>query len=339
MEQGFSIYPIPDKLPRLSFFSPHDRLVTMKKTVLIFGVSSFVGSNLAQCLKDDFRVVGTYFETPVHVPGITCYPCDVLKKDYVNNLVSRIKPDFTVYAIGLSSLTLSRDKPKLADALNSVGAANACRSAERYGSKFVYISSAFVLGGEGMNYKEGDIPMPTTSYGNSVSASEFYVQRSCINYLILRCCALYGRSYNPAHPNWFECMQAGLAKHENVPADESIAIGFLDVTIFAKVLKTCLDMNVTNRLLQVSTPNIMSRFEFAKTYARLAHKEENLIVPFTGGLPLDNAQKTKVSGNKFFYQMDITNIEEVLGSKLPKIEESLQFTIKRLNQKISAKSS
>src|SRR5688572_27476615 len=120
----------------------------MKKTVLIFGVSSFVGSNLALMLKDDYRVIGTYHKTPVEIPGITCYPCDVLKKDYVMNLTGLFKPDFTIYAIGLSSLTECKNFPKLADALNTNGAINACTASERYGSKFIFISSSYVLGGE-----------------------------------------------------------------------------------------------------------------------------------------------------------------------------------------------
>ncbi len=176
----------------------------MKKTVLIFGISSFVGSNLAQFLRDDFRIIGTYYQTVVDVPGISCIPCDVLKKDYVNKLVAILKPDVVIYAIGMSSLAEAKKRPKMADALNSVGASNVSRAAERYNAKFVYLSSSFVLGGDDVTYKEGDTPLPNSAYGNSMSSAEYYVQRSCINYLILRCCPLYGRSYSSAHPNWFE---------------------------------------------------------------------------------------------------------------------------------------
>lgn len=312
----------------------------MKKTVLIFGISSFVGSNLAEFLSDEFRIIGTYSSTPVSIPGITCLPCDVLKKDYVNNLVLIFRPDITLYAVGMSSLSECKAAPKLADALNSVGAANVARASERVGAKFVYLSSSFVLGGEDITYKEGDTPLPNTAYGNSVSAAEFFVQRSSINYLILRSCPLYGWSYNPLHPNYFDAVQSALAKGQTIQADDLISTGFLDIAIFAKVLKSCLELNITNRLLQVSSSNVMTRFQFAKECARIFRKDESLIQNVSLGLPLEGqGSKNQARSKSFIYRMDTSNLESAIGSKLPLIEESLQFTFKRLSGRISAKSS
>ncbi|PJB53787.1 MAG: hypothetical protein CO099_05215, partial [Bdellovibrio sp. CG_4_9_14_3_um_filter_39_7] len=74
-----------------------------RKTILIFGVSSFVGSNLAEYLKKDYRVVGTYNKNPVQIPGVLTLPCDVLSKDEVQLILFATKPDITIYAVGLSS--------------------------------------------------------------------------------------------------------------------------------------------------------------------------------------------------------------------------------------------
>lgn len=300
----------------------------MKPTILIFGISSFLGSNLAQILKDDFRIVGTYHNTPVDFPGITCLPCDVLKKDYVNNLLAIFQPDFTIYAVGMSSLNACRHNPKLADALNSAGAVNCCTASERVGSKFIFLSSSFVLGGEeSIVYKEADIPFPNTVYGSSLSAGEFYIQRSCLNYLILRCAPLYGRSYNHNHENWFETLQTSFAKQQPIYADENIHTGFLDVYILAKILQSALEANVTNRLFQVSSKDWLTRYEFAKLYAKIFKKDEALIQRVSGNFPSDSSK----SGHQYFYKLDITNIEEFLGTKMPRVEDSLLLTYKRLH--------
>lgn len=309
----------------------------MKKTVLIFGASSFVGSNLVQFLKDDFRVLGTYNKTPVQFPGVTCFPCDVLKKDYVNKLLAIVRPDITIYAVGMSSVSKSMLAPKLADAVNSVGASNVSRASERVGSKFVYISSSFVLSGDDLAFKEGDIPMPETAYGSSMSSAEFYVQRSSINYLILRTCPLYGRSYNPLHANWFDVVQDALARGKPLVADSLVCTGYLDIAIFARILKGCLELNVTNRLLQVSSVDLLSRSEFAQLYAQIFKKDGSLIQALPKGLPLESGKKN-VSQRKRTFRMDTSNIEQLLGAKLPKIEECLQFTMKRLGAKPSGKS-
>lgn len=304
----------------------------MKKTVLIFGMSSFVGSNLAILLKDDFRVVGTYHKTPIEIPGITSYPCDVLKKEYVSNLIGLIKPDFTIYAIGLSSLTECKLNPKQADALNSAGAVNACTSSERHGSKFVYISSSFVLGGEDQLYKEGETPFPSTVYGNTLSSTEFYIQRSCLNYLILRCSPLYGRSYGPRHPNWFETVQTSLAQNINVQADDTVVTGFLDVVILARVMKAFLESTVTNRLFHVSSRDHMTRFEFAKLLTKIFKKDENLIQRSSVTFPMESPKMmSKVSTGQYYFKTDTFNLEDFLGIAMPSIEESLQLTHKRLS--------
>lgn len=305
----------------------------MKKTVLIFGISSFVGSNLAQVLKDEYRVIGTYHKTPVDIPGVTCLPCDILKKDYVSNLVGLFKPNFTIYAIGMSSLTECKLKPKQADAVNSVGAVNACTSSERYGSKFILLSSSYVLGGDDLPYTEGDTPFPNTVYGANLSSTEFYVQRSCLNYLILRCSPLYGRAFSPKHPNWFEVVQSQLAKNEPVAADDSVVTGFLDIYIVGRVLKSFFESSVTNRLFQVSSRDYVTRYDFARLLARTFKKDENLIQRTSIPFPIDTTNLrmgNKAPVSQYFFKMDTLNVEGFLGLKMPSVEESLQLTYKRL---------
>lgn len=303
----------------------------MKKTILIFGVSSFVGSNLLESLKDEFRIIGTYHTTPVSVPGITCVPCDVLKKDYVSNLTAIFRPDITIYAVGMSSLKESQISPKQADALNSAGAVNCCVAAERYGAKFIYLSSGFVLGGEDTLYREGDTPFPVTAYGTSLSTTEFYIQRSCLNYLIFRCAPLYGRGVSPKHANWFEILQSSFAKNEPIHADDSVYTGFLDVQLLAKIIKVTLSNNITNRLLQISTRDCMTRYEFAKLYAKIFKKDETLVQKTLGSFPVETGKLGNKNESTFYFRMDTSNVEEILGVPMPKIEESLMLTYKRLN--------
>ncbi len=305
----------------------------MKKTVLIFGLSSFVGSNLAQMLKEEFRVVGTYFKTPVDIPGVTSISVDVLKKDYVTNITALFKPDITIYAVGLSSLTECQNAPKEADALNSVGAINCCTASERYGAKFILLSSCFVMGGEDQLYREGDMPFPNTAYGNSLSSTEFYIQRSSLNYLILRSSPLYGRSFSPTHDHWFESMQAAFARNMPVLVDDSVVTGFLDVYIVGKILIKAIQSNVSNRLFQVSSKDWITRFEFARLYAKVFKKDENLIQRANVNFPLDDNSHNKAASN-YFFKLDTFNLAEFLGAEMPSIEDSLQLTYKRLHARV-----
>ena len=118
---------------------------THKKTILIFGISSFLGSSLAELLKKDFRVVGTYYDTPVNIPGVLTMKCDVNNKDTCQKVVFIFKPDITLYAIGLTDMEACQDFPKVADAINTNGVFNTSMASERYNSKFIYFSSAYIF--------------------------------------------------------------------------------------------------------------------------------------------------------------------------------------------------
>ncbi len=302
----------------------------MRKTVLIFGASSFLGSNLVEAFGQDYRIVGTYLTTPVKVPGMLSVRCDVLKKENVQRLLGLFRPQITIYAAGMSSISACHANPKLADALNSAGLTNVCSSAERVGSKFIFVSSSFVLGGEDVSYHESDTPFPGTSYGSSLASSEFYVQKSCLNYIIFRSCPLYGRAYHPTRRNWLEPIESAIVQGQQVAVDDSVSHGHLDVQILAKLIKLGIEKNVTNRLFQITSQNIMSRYDFARLYCQTFGKDENLIVRAQWPLPLDNSQFRSKALEKYNFRMDTKNAEEFFTLRMPTVEESLKATKKRL---------
>src|SRR5690606_28362370 len=151
-----------------------------RKTILIFGVSSFVGSNLAEGLKKKYRVIGTYYNNKVEIEDVLTLKCDVHNQEFVRKLVMLFKPDFTIYAVGLSGLQECHDNQKLSDHLNTSAVFNVSKATELYRSRFIYISSGFVFSGDKEILKVSETPRPITVYGNSLASSEFYIQKSCL---------------------------------------------------------------------------------------------------------------------------------------------------------------
>ena len=304
-----------------------------KKTILIFGISSFLGSNLANILSSKYRVVGTYMDTPVHMKGILTIKCDVHNKNLVQNLVYLFKPEFTIYAVGLSNLNDCQDFPKVADALNTVGIFNVTAATERYGSKFIYFSSSYIFSGEDTLYREQDTPMPTSVYGNTVASSEFYIQKSCLNYLIFRCCPLFGRTYNPHDLNWMEVIERSLFQGKTLICDTNVKTGFLDVWTVAKLLDWALTTNVTNRLLQVSSSDIMTRHDFAKLYLEIFGGTDSILGKGDWKFPrTENQVSLQGLGEELHFRMDVSNIEMDFGDMLPTVKKSIQSVYTRLNK-------
>jgi dTDP-4-dehydrorhamnose reductase len=97
------------------------------------------------------------------------------------------------------------------------------------------------------------------------------------------------------------------------------------------VLKSIIDLNITNRLLHVSSSDFMTRYEFAKIYAKVFKKDENLIHPMPGNFPVDK-NKSHGEKSKYYYKLNTTNIETMIGIRMPTIESSLNSTYKRLSK-------
>jgi dTDP-4-dehydrorhamnose reductase len=295
-----------------------------KKTIVIFGISSFVGSNLAECLKDRYRIIGTYLNNKVTIPGVVTIPCDVLKKDQVQTIIYTFRPDLTIYAVGLSSLMDCYEYPKLADALNAVGVFNTSQFSERYNSKFCYLSSGFIFSGHKGEVREHDTPLPNTVYGRTVASSEFYVQKSCLNYLVFRCCKLYGRNYNINQLNFLERLERGFEEGKAIECDGTVNVGWLEVSYLAEAIHLSFEAGVRNRLVQVSSRNIMTAYEFAKLYAKIFKQPDTLLTKTDWDFPIENLKYDITrDDDKFYYQLSTFNIEATLGLKIPTVEESL----------------
>lgn len=296
-----------------------------RKTILIFGISSFIGSNLAEILKDKYRVIGTYFKTPVDIPGILSIKCDVHDKDMVQKVVYLFKPDITIYSVGLTRLEDCQDYPKLADALNTAGVFNVSLASERYKSKFVFISSNFIFSGEDTLFRENDTPSPTSVYGNTMASAEFYIQKSCLNYLILRSCPVFGRSYNPNDLKWLEVVDKKAFKADQIICDTKVYHGFLDVWTLAEVLDKAIELNITNRLFQISSSDITNRYEFTKLYTEKVFENSTLLVKGDWKFPRTENQITLQGlGEELKFEMDTYNVEEALDIELPTIEEVVE---------------
>ena len=67
-----------------------------------------------------------------------------------------------------------------------------CQLCLQYQSKLVHVSTDFVFDGSAGPYKETDVPNPVNYYGMSKLKAEQLIQKSGVNFAILRTMLLYG---------------------------------------------------------------------------------------------------------------------------------------------------
>ena len=114
-----------------------------KKTILIFGVSSFIGSNIAESLCSDYRIVGTYFDSQIRTKDFLTIKCDVTNSKLVKGIVNLIRPDIVVYCVGEKSIEACHNDQKRSDTLNANGIFNVINALDSFSAKFFFFSTAF----------------------------------------------------------------------------------------------------------------------------------------------------------------------------------------------------
>lgn len=296
------------------------------KTILIFGVDTFVGTNIAEFLRKDFRVIGTYQKEECVLPGVLTFPCDVLVKDEVQLAIYAFKPDICIYAVGVNSIYECHSDPQRAEAINTSGLFNVAEFCQRYKAQVCYLSSHFVFSGSQSKYIEMDIPDPNTTLGRTKSSAEFYLQKTSLNYIIFRCCHLYGRSLFVQKNTWLEKLQVNMANGDLSKADTSVKTGFLDVDYLSMLIKVCFQKKVMNRLFQICSLDVMNLYDFSKNYCRVFGENENLVSPDLWPFMVEPGYKPSDEQNYF---MDPGNIEGFLNITMPTIEESLHYTFQK----------
>lgn len=301
-----------------------------KKTILIFGISSFVGSNLASFLKDDYRIVGTYNKNRVQIPGVMSMPCDVLNKDEVQLALFTFKPDIAIYAAGLSSIADCEQYKDLANALNTSGLFNVVEYCQRYKTRICFISAGYVFSGEDKKYLEMDIPDPNTVYGKTQATAEFYVQKSSLDYLIFRSCNFYGRGTRPQQLTFFENMQDQIFKRKPLVLDNNVRTGFLDIYYLAIILKMAIEKNVSNRLFQLTSSDICTHYDFSQRYSEIFDELNANVSAGRWRYPFMKTATVVPDGNVLNFKMDTDNLEGFFKIKMPTIKESLELSYKRL---------
>lgn len=129
-----------------------------KLKILLFGGSGLIGSRIKQLLENKYRVT-----TPTHLK------VDVTDKTRVEQIIQTVKPDYIIYAAGLTGVDEAERNPKLAYLLNTKAPTMVAEKASQLHIPILYFSTDAVFDGTKSisPYKESDKTNPISMYGKS----------------------------------------------------------------------------------------------------------------------------------------------------------------------------
>lgn len=232
-------------------------------TILITGISGFLGWNLAHHLKDRYRVYGTYLDHQLSIPGVECLAFDLADLGKIPKLCESVHPGVIIHTAAYSSPDYCELHHKEALTLNTFATRELAKAATRLGCRLIYTSTDFVFDGRKGEYSEADDAAPANYYGKTKFLGELEITNHCGNYVTLRIATLYGRR-NGVRPNFFEAMEKQLSQRQKVRCvvDQYRTLLFVEDAVQA-IAQFVADKKVKG-LFHLGGPEKSSRYEFAE---------------------------------------------------------------------------
>jgi dTDP-4-dehydrorhamnose reductase len=306
----------------------------MIRSVLIVGGSGFLGTHIAQRLRDGYKVFITYHSHPITIPGVTCLPMNIENRTWVKSVIQMSRPDYIVYVPGPSPyMRKGYDFTEL-EKIFSKGAATLLSIAEMIQPKFIYLSNSEVFDGERGNYHEGESAIPHNAYGKAKISGENLIRGRSMNSIIIRCSPVFGRG-NGLNTSFLDRIRTHLDQGKTIELPANEIHSFAPVEGLADMIGEIIaHPTIRNRSFHYGGLTKMTWADFGKAFARRFGYDPRLIIPTNPARePTGNSTRTdrRDSGEKFKdYSLNSTQSVELLKIKPLLLQESFDLIEKKL---------
>jgi dTDP-4-dehydrorhamnose reductase len=240
---------------------------------------------------------------------------DITRRQEIKRIIEEFEPEVIINTAAITNVDSCETDRESAWKVNVTGVENIVQTAKLTGAKVVQLSTDYVFDGKAGPYSEVDRPNPVSYYGRTKLASENIITTSGIPYTIVRTMVLYGTGY-AVKSNFALWLMKELRDDRPVRVvDDQVGNPTLADDLAYAILKA-IELDRTG-IYHVSGPDLVSRYEFAVTLARVFHYGKKLITPVKTGSLKQAAVRPLRSG---FITLK-TQVD--LGVKLSGIEQGL----------------
>ena len=293
----------------------------MKTKILITGSNGLLGQNLiALFLKDkkSYEIFG--FSKGKNRSGRTDFEyqsIDITKKELLIEKTVQINPDFIINTAAMTNVDACENDRIGCFDLNVNVVQNLTDICSEINAHLIHLSTDFIFDGEKGNYTETDAPNPLSYYGETKLLSEEILEKSTINFTILRTILVYGLVNDMSRSNiilWVKEMLEN--KKEITIVDDQFRTPTF-VEDLALACKISVDKKATG-VFNISSNQLLSIFEIAQEIADVFDLDKSLIKPISTSTLNQTATRKKKTG------FDLSKTNRVIEFYPKSFKEDLQ---------------
>jgi len=290
----------------------------LKKKILVFGRTGFVGSTFINYSKDLFEIFYTYNENPINFNHTSSNKINLLlERKKISPIINQFNPDVIINTVAFSSVDFCETNHDLANELHVSVTKDIVDAASKNDSKVIYLSTDAVFEGElHKKYTETDSPKPVNYYGISkLNAEKIVLEKS--NNVVLRTAVIYGWHVKSRFTNWIlEYLK------ENKTVDP-----FIDqfntptlVDDFVKSMIKIIEKDISG-LFHATGKTCINRYDFAVKLAKSFRYDKKQVFPITSQEKKQDAPRPNSTC------LDSSKLETTINFQFSDIDNGISFIL------------
>jgi dTDP-4-dehydrorhamnose reductase len=242
--------------------------------ILVLGGSGLVGDHFITNSKSNDFII-TYRNNETNFPNIISVKIN-LPQDWskLEELILKEKPDVVLNSIAYSNSDFCEINREEAYTLHVKISEKITTICSKINSKIVFLSTDYVFDGKKGNYAENDKTNPINYYGRTKDLAEKIILKN-ENNLVLRTAMVYGLS---SKVRFLRYVIENLKKDQEINTYDDI---FNSATLLGDLtngISKAIELDASG-IYHIVGSSCVSRFDFAKTVAKVFDFNENLVKP------------------------------------------------------------
>jgi dTDP-4-dehydrorhamnose reductase len=256
----------------------------MQVKVVITGSNGLLGQNLIALLlneKEGYTVFG--FSRGDNRSGrkdFEYHDIDITKEEEVKEALLKIQPDFIINTAAMTNVDACENDREGCYDLNVNAVEYLTAVCSEINAHLIHISTDFIFDGEKGSYTEEDIPNPLSYYGETKLLSEQLLQKSTINFTILRTILVYGLVSDMSRSNIVLWVKESLEQQKEITIVDDQYRTPTYVEDLAMACKLSIDKKAKG-VFNISSSQLLSIYEIAQEVAIAFHLDTTLIKPIS----------------------------------------------------------
>lgn len=249
--------------------------------ILITGANGLLGYKLVQLLslQPAVTVIATARKKISSLPAnVQFFELDVTDRDQTLSVLSLTQPDVVIHTAAMTQVDQCETERELCWKANVNGVENLVEACEKNNTHLVHVSTDFIFDGSHGPLDETAIPKPVNFYGESKLAGEQVIQKSKINWAILRTVLVFGVTPDLSRSNIVLWVKKSLeeGKSINVVNDQ-----WRTPTLAEDLAMGCYlaASKKTTGIYHISGEEMMTPFDIANQTAEFFKLDKSLIKP------------------------------------------------------------